>query len=160
LAEELRDNPPSSVRFLLAGDAVGVLGPPVHTPAEAAALLAGWKCRAPTARLDDAVALAAELGGGAHLILVLTDQAPAAAPAVGRVRGGAFGSPRPNVAFVTSARTAREGGERCLFEIATLSDAPQTTPLVVEAGRPAALVHRDTLRLAPRETRRVILQLP
>src|SRR5262249_39364990 len=148
-----------SIRFVLASDVAQVLGQAVHSAAEAARLLTAWQCRAPTARLEDAVTLASELGGGKNLILVLTDQKPAAVPATGRIQWWAFGNPLPTVAFVNAARTRREGQARCLFEIANLSNQAQGTPFVVETGRPAVAVHRAALQLAPRETRRIVLQV-
>src|SRR5262249_50412869 len=137
LAEELRRHPPSSIRFILASDVPQVLAQAVHSASEAASQLAGWQCRAPPSRLEDAVRLASELGGGKNLILVLTDQAPAVEPGAGRVQWWAFGNPLPNIAFVNASRTTRENQDRCLFEVANLSAEPQTTPFVVEAGSPA-----------------------
>ena len=45
------------------------------------------------------------------LLLVLTDQAPPenTVPEKGRMQWWAFGSPRPNLAFVNAARTSRGG---------------------------------------------------
>jgi hypothetical protein len=161
IKDELRRSTPYSVRFLLAGDRPQALGEPVKTAGEAVTLLEGWRCRAASSALAEAMSLAAELGGDRGLILVITDHGPpeGAVPEKGRVQWWAFGSPRPNLAFVTAARTARDGAERCLLEVANLSDEPQTTTLVVEAGDPAAEVQRSTLRLAARQTHRVVLQL-
>jgi hypothetical protein len=160
LEDELHRSPRYSVRFVLAGERPQILGEPVRTVGEALTALEGWHCRAPTARLDQAVVLASELGGELALILVLTDQMPPVAPGQGRVQWWAFGKPEPNLAFVTAARTWRDGTERCLLEIANLSDNPQTTSLVIEAGEPPAEVQRSAPRIGPRETHRVILQLP
>jgi hypothetical protein len=161
LEQELRRSRRYSVRFVLAGERPQVLGEPAHTVGEALdALEKSWHCRAPAARLDEAVVLASEIGGELALVLVLTDQAPAVAPGKGRVQWWAFGKALPNLAFVTAARTWRDGAERCLLEIANLSENPATTSLVLEAGDPPAEVQRSTPALGPHETHRVILQLP
>jgi hypothetical protein len=161
VGDELRRNPPFSVRFLLAGDRPQALGEPVKTAGEAVALLEGWQCRAASSALPEAMNLAAELGGDRGLTLVVTDHEPppGAVPDKGRVQWWALGSPRPNLAFVAAARTARDGAERCLLEVANLSDEPQSTTLEVEMGNPAGAIQRSTLQLAARQTHRVILQL-
>src|SRR4051794_38600873 len=73
----LRTRPPSSVRFVLAGDKPVTLGDPVQTVSEAEALLDGWQCHAPGAQLDGALGLAADLAGDLGLLLVVTDHPPA-----------------------------------------------------------------------------------
>jgi hypothetical protein len=160
LEEELHRSLRYSVRFVLAGERPQVLGEPARTAREALAALEGWHCRAPAARLDEAAVLASELGGELGLVLVLTDQPPAVAPGQGRVQWWAFGKAQPNLAFVTAARTWRDGAERCLLEVANLSDNPATASLVIEAGDPPPEVQRSVPPIGPRETQRVILQLP
>jgi len=160
IAEELGRGHDLMVRFILAGDRPQVLGTPVLTTGEALALLDGWQCRAPAANLEEAIGLAAEVAGPRGRILVVSDHQPTDVPGQGRVQWRAYGTARPNVAFVTAARTLRDGKERCLLEIANVSNAPRTTALVVEAGSRPAVLHRATLQLAPMEVRRVGLQLP
>lgn len=159
LEEELAARPRSALRFVLAGDRPQSLGDAVHTVAEARALVAEWKCRAPSAHLEEAVALASEIGGDRFLILVLTDHAPPAEPEKGRVQWWAFGSACPNLAFVNASRTGRDGPERCLLEIANLSPTPQSTTLRIETGTPPVELPHARLTLEPNETRRVILEL-
>jgi hypothetical protein len=159
LEEELRRSPRYSVRFVLAGERPQTLGEPARAAGEALGMLDGWQCRAPAARLDEAVVLGTELGGDLALVLVLTDHPPAAAPDRGRLQWWSFGKSQPNLAFVTAARTYRDGAERCLLEIANLSDTDQATDLVIEAGDPPAPVQRSAPRLGPREVHRVVLQL-
>jgi hypothetical protein len=159
LREELDRGGHYAVRFVLAGSRPQALGEPVRTAAEALALLDGWRCRSPDARLEEAVGVATELGGPRAFLLVLSDHAPAAAPDRGRVRWWAFGTARPNVAFVSAARAGRAGQERCLLEVANLADEPQTSALTVEAGG-VGVLHHGTLKLAPRQTRRLLLKLP
>jgi hypothetical protein len=160
LEEELHRSPRYSVRFVLAGERPQTLGEPARTPREALDLLEGWHCRAPAARLDEAIVLASELGGELGLVLVLTDHPPAAAPDKGRLQWWAFGQAQPNLAFVTAARTYRDGAERCLLEVANLSDVPRRADLVVEAGEPPSPVQHSTPELAPHQTHRLILALP
>jgi Aerotolerance regulator N-terminal len=149
-----------SVRFVLAGERPVALGEPVHSVAEVETLLEGWRCRAPTARIDDALALAADLGGDVAVLLVVTDHAPAdgVVPPKGRLRWWSLGKSRPNLALVTAARSDREGAGRCILEIANLSHEPGTTNLTVDAG--GAAVHTSHLNLVPNEVRRVVLNLP
>jgi hypothetical protein len=160
LREELRARPPYSIRFVLAGERPQVLGEPVKTLREAERLLAGWTCGAPTSRLEQALTLAADVGGELALLLVVTDRAPAEGTVAerGRLCWWAFGKPLANVAFVNAARTAREEGERCLFEIANFADEESRTQLRIETADGGS-IQRAELRLAPGETRRIVLPL-
>jgi hypothetical protein len=160
LLEELRKTPRGSVRLVLAGDRPQVLGEGSRRAVEVEALLAGWTCHAPTARLDTAVALALELGGDLATVLVLTDHPPAAPPETGRVRWWAFGTARPNWAFANAGRTPGPRGDRLLLEVANLSRDARTTTLKVEAGSPPRELHRAEVRAAAGETHRVVLELP
>jgi hypothetical protein len=160
LEEELGRLPGYSLRFVLAGDRPQSLGEPVSTFGEARESLAGWRCQAPAARLDAAVSLASEIGGERALILVLTDHPPPAVPEPGRLCWWSFGRPLPNLAFVNAARTAHGDGDRCLLEVANLSDEPRSTTLVVDAGDPNRPLRETPLRLAAHETHRTVLQVP
>jgi hypothetical protein len=164
LEEELRAHPRSSIRFVLAGERAQDLGDPATTVDDGLQRLDAWHCRAPTAQLDEAVSLAAGLGGDLALLLVLTDHPPPVPPGKGRLQWWAFGKPLPNLAFVAANRTDRDGLDRCLLEVANLSDAPAKTTLVVEAaleedGKPPPAIHRAQLDLEPGEVHRTILQL-
>jgi hypothetical protein len=159
LEEELNRRPRPSVRFLLAGDSTQALGETAHTTAESLDRLRDWHCRAASSSLEESLSFASELGGELPLLLVLTDRAPTDEMSKGRVQWWAFGQSRPNIAFVNAVRTPHEGAERCLLEIANCSDDSGETSLVIETGEPGVELQRSTLRLRPRETRRVILQL-
>jgi hypothetical protein len=162
LEQELRRNRRYSVRLLLAGDHPQALGEPARTIPEALAQLDGWHCRAPAAHLDEAIVLASEMGGDLAQVLVLTDHPPRNAPGEGRLQWWAFGKARPNLAFVTAARTGRDGAERVLLEIANLAETPQRSMLAIEAlpeGMPPAEVQRSRIDLGPGQTQRIILQL-
>ena len=122
-------------------------------------------CLSPSADLGAAINLAAELGGQKTLILVLTDEPPPQILGEDRMRWWAFGIPHSNMAFVNGTRTATDSGERCLLEIANLSPHASRTELIVEVEDAAAQesmppLHRSTLEIDPRATRRIFLSLP
>jgi hypothetical protein len=160
LRAELRRHTPYSIRFILAGEAPQVLGEPARTAREALALLDGWRCRAPASCLQESLTLGAELGGDLALLLVITDRAPppGVVPEKGRLAWWAFGSPRPNRAIVNAARTARDGADRVLLEVANLAEDSATTNLRIETADGRQL-RRTALELKAGETRRIILQL-
>jgi Aerotolerance regulator N-terminal len=160
LEHELRWGDDHPVRFVLAGETTQALGDSVWSWAEATEVLAGWRCLAPRARLAEAAALAGELSGDKARILVVSDHAPEHEPGEGRLQWWAFGQPRPNFAFVTAARSTRDGVDRCLLEIANFAPAPKSTSLVVDTGTPAQEIHREVLSLDAQEVRRVTLRLP
>jgi hypothetical protein len=157
--EELRNGHWYSARFIRAGISPQVLGEAAHTAGRAEAILEGWKCRSPSAALDQAITLAGEVGGKQAVTVVVSDRAPPSDPGKGKLVWWAFGNPRPNVALVTAARTSEGGPDRCLLEVANLSAEPRTTTLLVEAGDPVRPLRRARLTLDPGQTRRLLFRL-
>ena len=152
-----------AVRYVLAGTEPQVLNEAARTTSEAIAQLEAWRCLSPSADLEAAISLAAELGGPKTLILVLTDEPPSLG--ADRIQWWAFGIPQPNVAFVNATRTTVDSGERCLLEITNLSPHARSTELIVETEDTAAQkafspLHRSNLEISPRGTRRIFLNLP
>ena len=154
-----------AVRYVLAGTEPQLLNESARTTAEAVAQLDAWRCLSPFADLEAAISLAAELGGAKALILVLTDDSPPELMESDRVQWWSFGIPHANVAFVNATRTATVSDERCLLEITNLSPHVGSTELIVRMDDTAAKesvppLHRSTLEISPRATRRVFLNLP
>jgi hypothetical protein len=160
IEDELSWGAAAGVRFVLAGPTPQTLGDAAHSSREIRETLNDWRCQAPTAKLAEAVTLAAEIGGPTARLLVLTDHAPPSEPEPGRLSWHAFGASLANRAFIRAARTAGEAKDRIHLEIANFAPDPHTGALVLEAGTPAQEVHRERLELAPRETRRLALQVP
>jgi Aerotolerance regulator N-terminal len=127
IEKELASNRYEPVRFVLAGEAPQVLGEGKAVEE----LLRGWKCAAPAARMEEAIALAFELGRSRARVLAITDHPPADAISDSRLQWWAFGSSRPNVAFINAARTTRDNEDRLLMEIANLSSQPTSTTLTI-----------------------------
>ena len=154
-----------AVRYVLAGTEPQVLNEAARTVDEAIDQLEAWKCLSPSADLEAAISLSAELGGQKALILVLTDEPPPQILAADRMQWWAFGIPHSNRAFVNATRTATDSGERCLLEITNLSPQAGSTELIVEVDDAASqssfsLLRRSTLEIGPRATRRIFLNLP
>jgi hypothetical protein len=121
-----------------------------------------WHCRAPASRIDQAMSLGAELGGELALILVLSDHPPpkGVVPEKGRLQWWSFGKARTNLAIVNAARTNREGADRCLIEVANLSEEAQRTTLTVEPLDGGTALRKTTLELGPGATQRMVMQFP
>ena len=154
-----------AVRYVLAGTEPQALNEAAQTADEAIAQLETWRCLSPSADLEAAISLAAELGGQNSLILVLTDEPPPQILKEDRMRWWAFGISHSNMAFVNAARTATDSGERCLLEITNLSPHTNRTELIVEVDDAASqssstLLHRSVLEIDPRAIRRIFLNLP
>jgi len=160
LDDELGWGSAAGVRFVLAGPTPQALGDVSYSGREMREALAGWHCKAPAAQLAEAVTFAAEIGGPAARLLVLTDHAPVSDPEPGRLQWRAFGAPRGNRAFIRASRTSGEAKDRVHLEIANLAAEPHTASLVLEAGAPKQEVHRERIDLGPNESRRVALQVP
>jgi aerotolerance regulator-like protein len=164
LEMELGSNRYEPVRFVLAGETPQVLGEGIAVEE----LLRGWKCAAPAARMEEAIALAFELGRSRARVLAVTDHPPSDAISDSRLQWWAFGSSRPNVAFVNAARTTRDNEDRVLLEIANLSTSSISTTLTTESislsgttnSQPAIASgnsNPQSISLGANETRRLVL---
>lgn len=151
LDDELQRRRRLSVRFVLAGERPTLLG---------RNQLDQWRCQSPSADLDAALTLAAEIDGEVAALLVLTDRAPPRPLGKGRVLWQAFGHRRPNSAIVSAARSTRDGVERCVIAVESLYDAERATTLVVEALEPLRTLERRELTLRPGIPEAVVIALP
>jgi hypothetical protein len=159
LKRELRPSSYASVRFVLAGTSPQALGETIDNLALAGAIFDEWRCQAPTAKLNEALALAGELGGDQARFVVVTDHKPPEEPKTGRVVWWAFGEPRPNLAIVRAGRNTRDDQDRVAFEIANFSEARRDATVVLETVPGAKEIHRDRLSLSPGEIQRQVLRL-
>jgi aerotolerance regulator-like protein len=162
LEKELGSSRYENVRFVLAGETPRLLGE-VKAGEE---ILNGWKCPARAAKMDEAIAFAFELGHNRARVLAVTDHPPSAAVSDSRLQWWAFGSSRPNFAFVNAARTAHDSEDRVLMEIANLSSQPASTTLAIDAigaaggaNGQAVIRNPQSLSLGANETRRIVLTL-
>jgi aerotolerance regulator-like protein len=168
IEKELGSNRYEPVRFVLAGETPQVLGEAIAVEE----LLRGWKCAAPAARMEEAIALAFELGRTRARVLAVTDHPPSDAVSDSRVQWWSFGSSRPNVAFVNAARTTRDNEDRVLLEIANLSTSSISTTLTIESISPSGSLpgaasqqpamasgnsKPQSISLGANETRRLVL---
>ena len=158
---EIRAGGYSAIRLVLAGTAPQILGEAAEGGSRMNALFDHWKCYSPSANLEEAITFAFALGGDRCRVLVVTDHAPAAEQIDERLEWRAFGRRDDNVGFVTATRTDRDGQDRCLLEIANLSDRQSQTDLVVEAANTGGFreIKRSRLNLSPNGTERIVLTL-
>lgn len=151
VAERIDDLPAGSrVSLVASGPEPTVLAGPLALPAEADAALDDWHAALGPHALDDGLALAFELAGGEHLLL-LTDHAPAneLAPNVEWI---ALGEPLANLGFVDVARTASEAR----LTVQNFAHRPATAHLRVFAidaatGRPQLELARASVAIPPGE---------
>lgn len=144
-------------RFILAGVSPRLLGEPVGSTAEVERLLANWTCQSPAADIDEAILLGTELAGQTERLLVVTDHAPAEPlTSTGKLEWRAFGSPRANAAF-TEAGYGSDG--RCFLAVANLFDRPAEASWRIETADGSEQLYQQTLRLEPRQTQRVFLDM-
>ncbi len=154
IRSELRSNRYEPLRFVLAGEAPQLLGETTGNAEQAVKLLDNWKCGSPTAKLEDAVAFAFELGGNRARVLVVSDHAPAQEPSDSRLQWWSFGSSLPNLAFTAATRSARGDEERVMLEVTNLSAQSATANLIIESE---ATAKPQTFSLAGNESRRITL---
>jgi len=166
IESELKSNRYEPVRFALAGESPQLLGEAANNTDQAVKLLQNWRCGAPAAKLEEAIAFAFELGGPRARVLAVTDHAPQQELSDSRLQWWSFGSSQRNFAFVNATRTLRDDEDRILLEIANLSSSSGSTTLSVESSElnnpQSAIVHKQwpqSIALGAGETRRVLLTL-
>lgn len=152
IERELKSNRYEPLRFVLAGETPQLLGETTSIVEQTIRQLQNWKCGSITARLEDAIALAFELGGNRARVLVVTDHAPAQEISDSRLQWWAFGSPEPNLAFTLATRSTRGEEERVLLEIANLSDKSISAVLEMETIAPYDPIQ---INLAAKESTRI-----
>jgi len=160
--KELRSAGPSTVRIVLAGETAQLLGEATSDREQTGVLLDQWKCFSPGANLEEAISFAFAIGGERSCTLVVTDHPPSAVTETARLEWRAFGRHRSNIAFVNATRTARDGQDRCMLEIANLSDKSAKTELVLESGTGSNSfreLRRSQIELAANGLQRVVLTL-
>jgi hypothetical protein len=163
IESELHGNRYEPLRFVLAGESPQLLSETSTNADQAVRFLQNWKCGAPAAKLDEAIAFAFELGGNRARVLAVTDRPPSQDINDSRLQWLAFGSSQQNFAFVNAARTQRDDEDRVLLEIANLSSSSGITTLTIEAGEPGSpqstIRNPQSIPLGPHETRRILLTL-
>jgi hypothetical protein len=160
IENELRANRYDPVRFVLAGETPQLLGEAASGVDQAIKYLNEWKCPAQTSKLDEAIVFAFELGGNRARVLAITDHKPQEELNDSRLLWWAFGSPRPNAAFVNAARTTRDNEDRVLLEISNLSTSSNSTTLTITSNNQSEIRQPQSFSLGPSETRRLVLTLP
>ena len=153
-----------TVRIVLAGDTPQLLGETTGDQQQRGALLKRWKCFSPEADLEEAITFAFAIGGERSRTLVVTDHQPPAETDTEKLQWRAFGRRRTNLAFVSATRTARDGQDRCMLEIANFSDNAAKTELVLESGTGSGSnsfreFRRSEIELAGNGAQRVVLTL-
>lgn len=149
------------VQFVLAGAKPQLLAGRAKNAAEAREMIQTlWKCPAPTANLDAAVALATNVSLPGTKVLVVTDHAPSADLTEGNVLWKAFGRPVDNLAVVYASRVEREGKDRLLLETANFSreSRPLRMTLLDPVGR--RVVFRDERTIEPLGVHRLRMGIP
>ncbi|HTF37428.1 MAG TPA: BatA and WFA domain-containing protein [Blastocatellia bacterium] len=162
--KELRSAGDTTTRIVLAGETPQILGEATGDRQQTGVLLDQWKCFSPGANLEEAITFAFAIGGERSRTVVVTDHPPSAVTETARLEWRAFGRHRSNIAFVNATRTARDGQDRCMLEIANLSDKSAKTELVVESGTASGSnsfreLRRSPIDLAANGVQRVVLTL-
>ena len=161
---ELRSIGSATARLILAGERPQILGETPGDSRQDKKLLDRWQCFSPDANLGEAVTFAFAVGGERSRVLVITDHPPSESQETSKLEWRAFGRRRNNIAFVNATRTARDGKDRCLFEIANLSERSARTELLLEAASGPdrdrfAEFRRYQLDLAANGSQRIIVTL-
>ncbi len=148
------------VQFILAGAKPQVVSGRAKNVSEAVSILDSWTCEAPTAAIDAAVSLAANISTPGTKVLVVTDHPPKEEIPEGKLLWKAFGRPLDNLAVVHASRVFQGEKDRLLLEIANFSDKPGPLRLNVIDPKRNTVIYRAEREVAPMETFRIRTGLP
>ncbi len=111
-----------TVRFILAGSDLNIIGDKVKSNIELENILSQWKCASTESSLIKAIGFVKQISGDTSNIMIITDHAPKDNKLVSNnLLWHSFGKASSNVAFVNATRTLFDKEERCLFEIVNIS---------------------------------------
>ncbi|MDR2754941.1 MAG: VWA domain-containing protein [Planctomycetaceae bacterium] len=113
------------IQFIIAGAKPQLLFGRAKNVAEAREMLESWYCGSPTADLESAVSLAANIATPGTKILVITDHLPNNEIAEGRVLWKSYGKRLDNMAIINTSRVFQDNKDRLLLEIANLGEKTQ-----------------------------------
>lgn len=151
-------------RVILAGRTPRLLSEVIRTSDQLTAVLKEWKCTSPSANLDAALALAAEIGGETSRLLVVSDHAPATTLTSPRLQWWGLGIAEDNFALTAASRSTAEGGlpgqgDRVLLEIANFSKLPRRARLTL-TGATGPEPREQSVELTAGGSNRIVLTLP
>ncbi|MDR1962228.1 MAG: VWA domain-containing protein [Planctomycetaceae bacterium] len=149
------------VQLILAGSKPQLLPGRAKNAAEAQELLKSWHCVSPTADLDAAVSLAANITTPGTKILVVTDHPPTGEIAEGRVLWKSYGKRADNLAIIHASRVFQDDKDRLLLEIANLGEKNQQLRMsIVETKRQRLLFQQENRTLEPGQTHLIRTGIP
>ena len=134
LLEELQSGQYSSVKMILAGESPQLIGEGLAKEPALLSSLAEWTCYSNVANIEAAVTFGFSVAGDRARGLVISDRSPEQLDDSGRLEWRSFGVRRPNFAFVNATRNDGTDRDRCMLEIANLSDRSASTTLTLEAA--------------------------
>ncbi len=145
-------------RIILAGPSPRNLGL-FKDAAHANAALSRWKCTAPEAALDNAIAFTRKIGKKHDLNYVFTDTMTKSNLPENFV-WQAYGENLPNTAIVNAVRST-DDNDRCLVIVANMSDQPASNDIIMSYTKKGKLrkIGKHVL-LAPDELKKFTLPVP
>lgn len=148
------------VQFVLAGVKAQLVSGRARNAAEARRILDDWTCDAPTADLDAAVSLTANVVTPGTKILVVTDRAPKGEIDEGKLLWKSYGRALDNFAIVHASRVYQDDKDRLLLEIANFSEKPQTLRMTVLDPKRKSVVFREERSIEGGDVHRLRAGIP
>jgi hypothetical protein len=147
-----------SVRFVVAGEHPSLPDITDGNHWSDSALLNSWTCCDPSANLQTATALAAELGSRDSQLLLISDHLPPPELQQGRLQWMTFGTPLANIGFINARRSFCNGRDRIFVAVGNYSaNAVKLTIPVVCDGR---LIKKIKLKIKRGGNESAIMTLP
>jgi RNase P/RNase MRP subunit p29 len=149
------------IQFIVAGTKPQLLLGRAKNTVEAREILESWHCDSPTADLENAVSLAANISTPGTKILVITDHVPNSEIIEGRVLWKSYGNRLDNMAIINASRVFQNNKDRLLLEIANLGENTQILRMsIIEIQNQRLLFQPENRTLEPGRTHLIRTIIP
>jgi hypothetical protein len=149
------------IQFIIAGAKPQLLFGRAKNAAEARNILESWSCDFPTADLETAISLAANISIPETKILVVTDHLPNGEIAEGRVLWKSYGNRLDNMAIINVNRVFQDNKDRLLLEIANLGEKAQLLRMsIIETQNQRLLFQPENRTLEAGQTHLIRTVIP
>ncbi|MDR2763345.1 MAG: BatA domain-containing protein [Planctomycetaceae bacterium] len=143
------------VQFIFAGLKPQLVAERSMNAAEARNVLNSWTCNSPTADINAAISLSANVISPLSKILVVTDCPPTDEIEHGKLLWKSYGKLNDNFGITHASRVIQDDKDKLLVEIVNLSNKPQNLNMTIIETKDSNILFKDQRQLQPDEIHRI-----
>ena len=142
--------------FFLAGRSTRTAGECLYNRGKFDEILKEWECKEREAEIVKSITFAKKVLPAGSRITVITDNLPEKGDIPPGVKWISIGEPLPNTAFVNAGSSMNGGRDKCLIEIANISDSDREEKLVLKL---TPFSGRETGRIPEEKSRKIVKEV-